>query len=142
MSEATRTTRRATDVRTQARRRHLKRALIALLLGAIVAAYTYGALDETAGAEARNDLLPQWAEALLLGAAFAVASLPVGWSILGRILIPIPTLFLYLSVFLGRNPPLPFTVAFLLALIYAGALTTLSAYLGDRPNRARLGSRR
>jgi hypothetical protein len=141
-SEPPRTARNGTDVRTRARRRRLKRVLIALLLGAIVAAYTYGALDATAGAEPRNDLLPQWAEALLLGGAFAVASLPVGWSILGRILIPIPTLSFYLSIFLGRNPPLPFTVAFLLALVYAGALTTLSAYLGDRPDRARLGSRR
>lgn len=142
MSAPARTARPATDVRAQARRRRLKRVLVAVLLGAVLAAYTYGALDVTAGAEPRIDFLPQWAEALLLGAAFAVASLPVGWAILGRLLIPIPTLFLYLSIFLGRNPPLPFTVAFLLAFVYAGALTTLSVYLGDRPDRARLGSRR
>ncbi|MBV9154011.1 MAG: hypothetical protein JO213_03815 [Alphaproteobacteria bacterium] len=132
----------STQVVAQGRRRRLKRILVPVLLGIIVAAYTYGALDARAIAEDRNDLLPQGVEAALLGTVFAVASLPVGWSILGRILIPIPTLFLYLSVFLGKNPPLPFPAAFVLALVYAGALTTLSAYLGDRPDRPRLGSRR
>jgi len=129
------------DVMAQARRRRLKRVLVAVLLGAIVAAYTYGALDERVIAEDRNDLLPQWAEALVLGTAFAVASLPVGWSILGRIIIPIPTLFLYLSVFVGKDPPLPFTAGFILALVYSAALTALSAYLGDRPERRLFGSR-
>jgi hypothetical protein len=93
-------------------------------------------------AEQRNDVLSQPLEALLLGTLFAVGSLPVRWAIVGRILIPIPTLFLYLSVFLGKNPPLPFPVAFVLALVYAAALTTLSVYLGGRPDRPRLGSRR
>ena len=129
------------DVLAQARRRRLKRVLIAVLLGAVVAAYTYGALDQRVIAEDRNDLLPQWAEALLLGTAFAIASLPVGWSVLGRILIPVPTLFLYLSVFTGKEPPLPFTAGFVLALVYAAALTALSAYLGDRPERRLFGSR-
>jgi hypothetical protein len=132
----------STRVIALGRRRRFKRVLVPLLLGAIVAAYTYGALDARIIAEERNDLLPQWTEAVLLGAAFAGASLPVGWSILCRVLIPIPTLLLYVSVFLGKNPPLPFFAAFLLALVYAGALTALSAYLGDRPDRARLGSRR
>jgi len=126
----------------QLRRRRLKRFLLAVMLGAIVAAYTYGALAERVIAEDRNDLLPQWSEALLLGAAFAVGSLPVRWSIIGRAIIPVPTLFLYLSVFLGKNPPLPFTAAFIMALIYAGALTTLTAYLADPAGRGRLGSRR
>jgi hypothetical protein len=123
----------------QGRRRRLKRVLLPLLLGIIVAAYTYGALD--ARTIDRNDILPQGVEAVLLGTVFTIASLPVGWSILGRMLIPIPTLLLYLSVFLGKNPPLPFLAAFVLAIVYAGALTTLSAYLGDRPDRPRLGSR-
>ena len=130
------------DVLAQARRRRSKRVLVAVLLGAIVAAYTYGALDQRVIAEDRNDLLPQWAEALVLGAAFAVASLPAGWSVLGRILIPVPTLFLYLSAFTGKEPPLPFTAGFILALVYAAALTTLSAYLGDRPERRLFGTRR
>jgi len=131
----------STQVLAQVRRRRLKRVLLPLLLGIIVAAYTYGALDARTIAEDRNDILPQGVEAVLLGTAFTVASLPVGWSILGRMLIPIPTLLLYLTVFLGKNPPLPFLAAFVLALVYAGALTTLSAYLGDRPDRPRLGSR-
>lgn len=132
----------STRVMAQGRRRRFRRVLVPLLLGAIVAAYTYGALDVRSIPEERNDLLPQGLEAMLLGGVFAVASLPVAWSILGRILIPIPTFLLYLSVFLGKNPPLPFFAAFVLALVYAGALTTLSAYLGDRPDRPRLGSRR
>jgi len=134
-------TRYAPDVLAQARRRRLKRVLIAVLLGAIVATYTYGALDQRVIAEDKNDLLPQWAEALVLGVAVAIASLPVGWSVLGRIVIPIPTLFLYLSVFTGRDPPLPFTAGFTLSLIYTAALTALSAYLGDRPDRRVFGTR-
>jgi len=132
----------APEIRAQARRRRLKRVLGAALLGIVVAAYTYGALQERVLAEDTNDLLPPVIEALLLGAAFAVGCLPVGWSIIGRALLPVPTLFLYLTVFLGKAPPLPFYPAFVLALVYAGALTTLAAYLADRPERARLGSSR
>ncbi|HTS94304.1 MAG TPA: hypothetical protein VMG55_19995 [Stellaceae bacterium] len=131
----------APDVLAQARRRRLKRVLVAVLLGSIVAAYTYGALDQRVIAEDKNDLLPQWAEALVLGVSVSVASLPVGWSVLGRIVIPIPTLFLYLSVFTGKDPPLPFTAGFVLALIYTAALTALSAYLGERPDRRLFGTR-
>jgi len=131
----------APDVLAQAHRRRMKRVLIAVILGAIVGAYTYGALDQRVIAEERNELLPQWAEALVLGVAFAIASLPVGWSVLGRIVIPIPSLFLYLSVFTGKDPPLPFTAGFILALVYTAALTALSAYLGDRPERRLFGSR-
>ncbi|HTZ80303.1 MAG TPA: hypothetical protein VMC10_20510 [Stellaceae bacterium] len=122
-------------------RRRRRRVVVAVVLGLVVAAYTYGALVERVIAEDRNDLLPEWAEALLIGTAFAFASLPVGWSIVARAIIPIPTLFLYLTVFLGKNPPLPFSAAFVMALIYAGALTVLSDYLADRPDRSRLGSR-
>jgi hypothetical protein len=139
MRASQRLQRYSADVMAQARRRRLKRVVVALLLGAVLAAYTYGALDLRA--TDRDDLLPQWLEAVLLGGAFAVASMPVGWSILGRVLIPIPTLVLYLTVFLGKDPPLPYAAAFVLGLIYCGALTTLSVYLGDRPDRPRLGLR-
>ena len=139
MRPSQRLQRYSADVMAQARRRRLKRVAVALLLGAVLAAYTYGALDLRA--TDRDDLLPQWLEAVLLGGAFAVASMPVGWSILGRILIPIPTLVLYLTVFLGKDPPLPYGAAFVVALVYCGALTTLSVFLGDRPDRPRLGLR-
>jgi len=129
------------DVRAQARKRRLKRLLVAIALGIVVASYTYGALEERVIAEDRNDLLPEWIEALLIGGAFAIGSLPVGWSILGRILIPIPVLFLYLSVFLGKDPPLPYGIAFTLALAYSGALTTLASYLATHPDRPKLGGR-
>jgi len=129
------------DIRAQARRRRIKRLLVAIALGIVVASYTYGALEERVIAEDRNDLLPEWIEALLVGGAFAIGSLPVGWSILGRILIPIPVLFLYLSVFLGKDPPLPYSIAFTLALVYSGALTTLSSYLATHPDRPKLGGR-
>jgi hypothetical protein len=139
MRASQRLQRYSADVMAKARRRRLKRVAAALLLGAVVAAYTYGALDVRA--TDRDDLLPQWSEALLLGGAFAVASMPVGWSILGRVLIPIPTLVLFLTVFLGKDPPLPYPAAFVLALVYCGALTTLTVFLGDRPDRPRLGLR-
>ena len=129
------------DILAQARRRHLKRFVLAPVLGAIVAAYTYGALAERVNPQDWNDLLPQWLEAVLLGTVFAVASLPVAGVVVARALIPIPTFLLFLTVLLGKNPPLPYFAAFPLAIIHAGALTVFSAYLAERPERFRLGSR-
>jgi hypothetical protein len=142
MSDAPAAPHYSADVVAQARRRHLKRFLLAAVLGAIVAAYTYGALAERVSAEDWNDLLPQWLEALVLGTVFAMASLPIAGAIVARAIIPVPTFLLYLTVFLGKNPPLPYYAALPLALTYAGALTVLSAYLAERPERPRLGSRR
>ena len=101
--------------------------------------YTYGALAERV--DDRNDLLPQWLEAMLLGLVFALASLPVASAILARAAIPLPTFLLYLTALIGKNPPLPFYAAFAVALAYAAALTALSAFLSLRPERSRLGSR-
>lgn len=129
------------DIMAQARRRRMKRVWIAIVLGVVIATFTYGALDARVIAEERNDLLPQWLEAVLLGAVFALASLPVRSAVLARAAIPIPTFFLYLTVFLGKDPPLPYAAAFPIAIIYAGALTGLSAFLAERPERSKLGSR-
>ena len=137
MSEASLPPHYARDVLAQARRRHLKRFVLAPLLGAVVAVYTYGALVERVNPQDWNDLLPQWLEAVLLGAIFALASLPVGGTILARALIPIPTFLLYLTVLLGKNPPLPYFAAFPLAILHAAALTVLSAYLAEHPERPR-----
>jgi energy-converting hydrogenase Eha subunit A len=119
----------------------MNRVLTALLLGGVVAAYTLGALGQRVIAEDQNDLLPVPLEALLLGAAFAVGSLPVGWSILGRILLPVPIFFLYLTVLIGKSAPLPFYAAFAVAGVYSAALTALARHLADRPAHSMLGSR-
>lgn len=129
------------DIRAQARRRRLGRVMVAAALGTVVAGYTYGALGERVDPAEWNDLLPQWLEAALLGSIFALASLPISGAIIARAIIPVPTFVLYLTVLLGKNPPLPYAPAFLMALIYAGALTALSTYLAQRPERAKLGSR-
>jgi hypothetical protein len=142
MSEAPAAPHHSADVLAQARRRHLKRFVLAAVLGAVVAAYTYGALAERVIAEDWNDLLPQWLEAIVLGTVFAVASLPITGAIVARAIIPVPTFLLYLTVLLGKNPPLPYYAALPLAIAYAGALTALSTYLAERPERPRLGSRR
>jgi hypothetical protein len=126
----------------QARRRRLGRVVLAAALGTVVAAYTYGALAERVDPAEWNDLLPQWLEAGVLGTIFAVASLPIVGAIVARAIIPVPTFVLYLTVLLGKNPPLPYYAAFPMALVYAGALTALSTYLAQRPERAKLGSRR
>jgi len=132
----------STDILAQARRRRLKRVWLAVVLGIVVAAYTYGALSERVAAEARNDLLPQWLEASLLGLAFALASLPAPSAVIARAVIPVPTFLLYLTVLTGKDPPLPYFAAFPIAVAYAAALTVLSAYLAERPERSKLGSRR
>jgi hypothetical protein len=130
----------SSDILARARWRRLKRVWLAVVLGLVVAAYTYGALAERV--DDRNDLLPQWLEAALLGLVFALASLPVASAILARAAIPLPTFLLYLTALIGKNPPLPFYAAFAVALAYAAALTALSAFLSLRPERSRLGSRR
>ena len=142
MSETPANSRYSSDIRALARRRRFRRFLLAAILGAVVAAYTYGALGERVHPEDWNDLLPPWFEAAALGAVFAVAALPLPGVIIARAIIPFPTFLLYLTVFLGKNPPLPYGVAFPLAIVYAGALTVLSAYLAERPGRSQLGSRR
>jgi len=114
--------------------------LTALVLGGAVGAYTLGALATRVSDN--DDLLPMPLEALVLGAAFAFSALPVGGAMLARALIPVPTLLLYLSVFLGRAEPLPFAASFVLALVHAIALTALSTALAERPQTALLGSRR
>jgi hypothetical protein len=132
---------RSHDVLARARRRRLNRVLTALLLGGVVAAFTLGALAQRVVAEDQNDLLPVPLEALLLGAAFAVGSLPVAWSIVGRILLPVPTFLLYLTVLIGKSAPLPFYAAFVVAGVYSGTLIVLSRHLADRPEHSLLGSR-
>ncbi|MDB5407250.1 MAG: hypothetical protein JWL84_2162 [Rhodospirillales bacterium] len=132
---------RLRDVRVEGRRRRLNRVLTAVLLGCVLAAFTLGALDQRVIAEDRNDVLPVPLEAVLLGAFFAVGSLPVAWSIIGRIMLPVPTFFLYFTVLIGKSPPLPYYAAFAVAAIYSGALTALARQLADRPDRPALGSR-
>jgi hypothetical protein len=128
------------DVRSQARRRRLMRVMRAVLLGAIVGAYTLGALNERVIAEDENDLLPVPWEALIIGGAFTLASLPTAWSIVGRVLIPVPAFYIFLTVLLGKDPPLPFYVAFVVAGLYSAILTALSRDLAERPTRPKLGS--
>ena len=132
----------SSDVQAQARRRRLKRIALAAVLGAVVAAYTDGALGERVDPGEWNDLLPQWLEAIILGTIFALAALPIAGAIIARAIIPVPTFLLYLTVLLGKNPPLPYYAAFPLAALHAGALTALSTYLAQRPERSKLGSRR
>ncbi len=130
------------EVLHQARRRRMMRVLTAVLLGCIVGAYTLGALNERVMPEDENDLLPAPWQALILGAAFTLASLPTAWSIVGRVLIPVPAFYIFLTVLLGKDPPLPFYVAFVVAGLYSAILTALSRDLAERPTRPRLGSSR
>jgi hypothetical protein len=133
---------RSGEVLSQARRRRMLRMLSAVLLGSIVAAFTLGALNERVIPEDENDLLPVPWEALILGVAFTLASLPTAWSIVGRVLIPVPAFYIFLTVLLGKDPPLPFYVAFVVAGLYSAILTALSRDLAERPTRPKLGSAR
>ena len=132
----------SSDMLIQVRRRRLKRLLPGTIVGAAVAAFTYGALAERVNPAAWHDLLPAWLEAVLLGTVFALASIPIPGAIIARALIPVPAFLLYLTVLLGKGPSLPYFAAFSVAIAYAGALTVFSTYLADRPDRSKLGSRR
>ncbi len=131
---------RSRGVLGQARRRRFMRIMTAVLLGSIVTAYTLGALSERVRPEDENDLLPAIWEAVILGGAFTLASLPSAWSIVGRVLIPVPAFYIFLTVMLGKDPPLPFYVAFVVAGLYSAILTALSRDLADRPTGPKLGS--
>ena len=87
----------------------------------------------------RTPAAPLW-EAVILGGAFTLASLPSAWSIVGRVLIPVPAFYIFLTVMLGKDPPLPFYVAFVVAGLYSAILTALSRDLADRPTGPKLGS--
>ncbi|HZS85588.1 MAG TPA: hypothetical protein VFA50_22150 [Stellaceae bacterium] len=126
--------------RRLARRRALRGLLFPLLFGLGVAAFTYGALAQRV--TDRNDLLPDPIEAVLLGAAFALASFPRKWAIIARAVLLVPTFLLYLTVFLGKSPALPFAAAFTVAGGYAFFLTALSAHFAERPRRLKLPGRR
>jgi len=122
------------------RRRRWRGLLFPLLFGLAVTAFTYGALSQRVGEV--DDLLPAPLEAALLGAAFALASLPRSWALVARAFLFLPTFFLYLSVFLGKDPPLPSGGAFAAAAGYAFFFAALSTYFAERPRFIRLRSRR
>ncbi|MBV9523042.1 MAG: hypothetical protein JO010_09625 [Alphaproteobacteria bacterium] len=111
-----------------------------LLLGAGVAAFTLGALSLRV--TDHDDLLAPPLEALIIGIAFAAASFPRKWAIVARAAILVPTFFLYLSVFIGKNAPLPFAAAFAVAGAYTFFLAALSAHFAERPRRLKLRARR
>jgi hypothetical protein len=120
--------------------RRLKDAVFPLISGVAVAAFSYGALGQRISD--RDDLLSDPLEAALLGLAFALGAFPRRWAVAARALIFIPTFFLYLSVFLGKAPPLPYGGAFAAAGFYAFFFTALSAYFSERPRLLRLKSHR
>jgi hypothetical protein len=117
-------------MRTIASPETLKGLLFAAVAGCGVAAYTFGALNERV--TDLDDLLPTSLEAVIVGLAFAVASAPMGLAIVGRVVLFIPTFFLYLTVFLGKPAPLPFFAAFIMAGLYALVLAALSSYFSER----------
>ena len=106
--------------------------MFAFLFGVGVAAFSLGALNQRI--TDRDDLLAEHFEAILLGLAFALASVPRGWAIFARAALPVPIFFVYLSVFLGRNPPLPFYAAFAMAGCYSLFFTALAAHFSERPS--------
>ena len=128
------------DVVALRRARRWRDLALPLLVGAAVGAFTLGALSRRV--TDRDDLLPDPAEAALIGIFFALASTPRSWAIVARAAIPVPTFFLYLSVFLGKSPPLAFGGAFATACCYALFLTALSAYFAERPRPLRVDGAR
>jgi hypothetical protein len=104
------------------------------ILGLGLAAFTIGGLTISDSAD-RGDPLPQWAEAVIIGAAFALAAAPWRWAIAFRTLMPLPTFLIYLMILEARTPPMPFGAAFLCAGMYALFLTAYTAYLAERGRR-------
>jgi hypothetical protein len=79
--------------------------------------------------------LPQPIEAVIIGLVFALAAAPTRWAAIFRLLMPLPTFLLYLSILTGRKPAMPFGAAFLCAGAYALFLTAYTAYLAARSRR-------
>jgi hypothetical protein len=131
---------RSGDVAALRRARRWRDLVLPLLVGAAVGAFTLGALSRRV--TDRDDVLPDPAEAALIGIAFALAATPRRWAIVARAAIPVPTFFLYLSVFLGKSPPLAYGGAFAAACCYALFLTALSTYFAERPRPLRVDGAR
>jgi hypothetical protein len=103
-----------------------------LFFGIGVAAFTLGGLSQRA--TDANDLLPDNIEALILGIIFTLSSIPKGWSVIARAALPVPTVLLYLTILLGKEPPLPYYAAFTVAGCYALLFTGLSSYFAEIPS--------
>jgi hypothetical protein len=110
-----------------------------LTLGLGLTVFTLGGLTMRTGVD-QGDLLPQPIEAVVIGLVFALAAAPARWAGIFRLLMPLPTFLLYLSILTGRSPPMPFGVAFLCAGVYSLFLTAYTAYLAERSRRQKPGA--
>ena len=108
-------------------------------LGLGLTAFTLGGLALRTGQD-QGDLLPQPIEAVIIGLVFALAAAPARWASIFRLLMPLPTFLLYLSILTGRSPAMPFGAAFLCAGIYSLFLTAYTAYLAERSRQERGGT--
>jgi hypothetical protein len=108
-----------------------------LILGVGLASFVMGGLLDRVPDP--QDVLPPPIEGIFLGVVFALAAAPTRWAIVPRALLPLPAFLLFLVILTGRNPPLPFSIAFICAWLYALALTGYSTYVAHRGLRSRLG---
>lgn len=101
-----------------------------VILGAGLAAYTLGGLSERMAD--RHDLVPDAAQALVLGIVFALASGPWKGAIVARAILPLPSFLVFLSILSDRRPPMPFGAAFVMAGFYALFITASAAAIAEK----------
>jgi len=104
-----------------------------LIFGFGLAVFTWGGLE--ARPADQEDFFARPLEALMIGIVFAMASLPTRWAVAPRLLMPLPTFLLYLAIFTGRQPPMPFVAAWFSAGAAALFLTAYTVYLSSRSAR-------
>ena len=109
-----------------------------LILGIGLAIFVMGGLSQMVADP--QDVLPEPIEAIFIGLVFALSAAPTRLFIVPRALLPFPAFLIFLVVLTGRNPPMPFGVAFVCAWFYALALTGFTAYVADRGLHSRLGN--
>jgi hypothetical protein len=109
--------------------------LFQLIFGAGLAAFTWGGLAIRPADQ--EDFFARPLEAVLIGIVFTLASFPGRWSMVPRLCMPLPTFLLYLAIFTGRVPPMPFLFAWFSAGASALFLTAYTAYLSSRSRRMR-----
>jgi hypothetical protein len=105
-------------------------SMFAFILGVALTAFTYGGLSDRLPDQ--HDLVPDWAEAALLGVVFTLSALRGRWSIAPRWLLPFPSFLVFLSILTDRHPPMPFFVAFVFSLFYALFITAYAAYAAEK----------
>ena len=112
----------------------MRRLLYTIIFALGFAAFSLGGLSE----DGDHDPWLVGVALLVLSLGFVLGSVPRGWSIVPRGILPLPTFLVFLTILTDRKPELPFFTAFVVAAFYAFFITSYASFLSyrNRPDEA------